>query len=386
MLRIEIENRPIIPVRLVPFVTGWDFPPDSLVRMLAHRDGFNRVHLDSYHLDADGSHHPILAKEWDTRLADLEILTGTLKASEKVEDEHYPVWREKSIRMLPAATFVWLDELEDVWCTVFSKEWMTLPNERQGDRELNLSPLIDSNMADIIYEGFESLISTDAPQHDDEHNSIPATQVHADEVHNRFTRTGDVWTITFNDQYKTFKNTKGLRYIEYLIRHQGKAVHVFELYYAINPTNSEATDPIHSAMSTEQLLDMGLSVGDLGDAGDTLPPEGEKYLKQHIEQIQEQIEDAIELGNYDRQLALEEEQEELFTHIAKETGLNGRTRKASSNIERVRKSVSKRISHDVKKIIDIFPDLGHHLKETLSTGTKCSYSPHPPVTWFFDTK
>jgi len=50
----------------------------------------------------------------------------------------------------------------------------------------------------------------------------------------------------------------------------------------------------------------------------------------------------------------------------------------------MRKAVSKRIRDDIKKITTAFPNLGHHLNETIRTGTKCQYSPHPPVEWSLD--
>jgi hypothetical protein len=172
MLKIEIGNRTIIPVRLIPFVTGWKFPPDSLVRILANRDGFNRVFLQSFTFYSDGSHQKITPKEWDTCLADLEILTNTLKASEQTEDENYPVWRFESIKMLPAGTFVWLDELATTWCNVYSPGSTILLHERPGDRAINLAPLIPSNVSEFIYCGFEALLIPTNPTRDNRQNSI----------------------------------------------------------------------------------------------------------------------------------------------------------------------------------------------------------------------
>jgi hypothetical protein len=172
MLKIEIGNRTIIPVRLIPFVTGWKFPPDSLVRILANRDGFNRVFLQSFTFYSDGSHQKITPKEWDTCLADLEILTNTLKASEQTEDENYPVWRFESIKMLPAGTFVWLDELATTWCNVYSPGSTILLYERPGDRAINLAPLIPSNVSEFIYCGFEALLIPTNPTRDNRQNSI----------------------------------------------------------------------------------------------------------------------------------------------------------------------------------------------------------------------
>lgn len=202
---------------------------------------------------------------------------------------------------------------------------------------------------------------------------------------NRIYKTGDHWTITYEGQTRTLNNTMGLRYIAWLIRNQGKEVLVSKLYYAINPPDREAIDSTHSAMTAKQLDDVGPSVGDLGNAGDVLTPEGAKRLRQHIDRIQEQLEDAIERGENERQLVLEDEQEKLLAHVAAGTGLEGRTRKASSSIEKIRTSVTKRIHGDIKeKITPALPELGRHLDAFLDTGTQCIYKPDPPVNWIFD--
>ncbi len=129
-----------------------------ITRILADNDEIRRVFIPSYHLDPKNNYHPILAKEWDNIYADIEALSKKSIASETVNNENYSIWRMESTRILPRATFVWLDELETVWYTAYSEKRMHIIDERPGDRKLNHSPLIPSNMASFIYEGFESLL------------------------------------------------------------------------------------------------------------------------------------------------------------------------------------------------------------------------------------
>jgi uncharacterized membrane protein len=200
---------------------------------------------------------------------------------------------------------------------------------------------------------------------------------------NSFWFTGDYWLITFEGQTRTLKNTKGIRYIAYLIQNQGKEVHVSDLYYAINPPDANAINTTHSSMTAEQLGGMGLSISDLGDAGDVLTPESKRRLQQAIRQLNEQIKEAAEMGDEDKQEILEEKKDNLIEYISTQSGLGGKPRKASSGIERIRKAVSKRIRGDINKLRKTFPDLDHHLKESLNTGIQCHYSPHPPIQWIF---
>jgi hypothetical protein len=202
---------------------------------------------------------------------------------------------------------------------------------------------------------------------------------------NRIAIGGDHWSITYLGRTGIFSNTVGMRYIAYLVQHQGKETLVSDLYYATTPPEPETADPVHSQLSEAQLGEMGLSVGDLGDAGDVLTPDGKKRLEAEMQKIQDRIDDAVELGDQERQAELEAQQEKILRHIAAQSGLGGRTRKASSTIEKIRTAVTKRIKADIKKISKTNPELGRHLDQAIRTGTHCQYSPHPHVDWLFSS-
>jgi len=52
---VVIENREAIPVRAIPFVTGWKMPPDKLAWSLAHRDDAETLEgVTAEHLLPDG--------------------------------------------------------------------------------------------------------------------------------------------------------------------------------------------------------------------------------------------------------------------------------------------------------------------------------------------
>lgn len=202
---------------------------------------------------------------------------------------------------------------------------------------------------------------------------------------NSFNLAGDHWTITYQSQTAVFRNTLGMRYIAYLVQHQGEEILVSDLYYAINPREAGIADPVHSQMTEAQLAEMGLSVGDLGDAGEVLTPEGKEFLEAELLKIRDRIDDAIECGDQEKREELETKQEAVLQHIASQTGLSGKTRKASSAIEKIRVSVTKRIKADIKKISKTSPDLGRHLDHAIHTGTHCQYSPYPRVHWLLSS-
>ena len=43
----------------------------------------------------------------------MDILENQLHVDELVEGENYIAWRKQSIEIIPANTFVWMDEFED---------------------------------------------------------------------------------------------------------------------------------------------------------------------------------------------------------------------------------------------------------------------------------
>ncbi len=154
---IEINGREAIPVRAIPFVTGWTISPDMVASSLAHTDLIAKLRgIAAYHLVGNDQPAPMLPKEWDGVEADLRALSETLKAGEVVDFASYPTWRHESILLLPAGVFVWKDEFIAEFTYTFSKSSRWIFDERPGDRELNWTPLIPQALRQAVSEGFFS--------------------------------------------------------------------------------------------------------------------------------------------------------------------------------------------------------------------------------------
>lgn len=162
---LRINNREIIPVRYISYVTGWDVSPDVVAKILSHSETFQRFgELYAYHIQT-GSPVKMLPKEWNVILADLDILAEALKEGETFEHKHYPQWRAQSIEKLPPSTFVWKDEFEQAYTYARDPERWSYIEEIDGVRALNFHPLLPRGMKEIVFEGFESLL--DAAASDD---------------------------------------------------------------------------------------------------------------------------------------------------------------------------------------------------------------------------
>lgn len=154
---VMIEGREAIPVRGIPFVTGWTMSPDVVASSLAQTDRITRLRgVTAYHL-SENDVAPMLPKEWDGVEAELEALSDKLKAIETVDQENYPTWRRESIPLLPPACFLWRDEFEQAFKRAYAPGSFSFLVEREGERELNFLPRVPAELAAAVMEGFAAV-------------------------------------------------------------------------------------------------------------------------------------------------------------------------------------------------------------------------------------
>lgn len=155
-IMVVIDGREAIPVRAIPFVTGWMVSPDVVAKSFAKTDHWiTRLEgVTTYLLATDGNYYPMLPKEWDGIDAEIQILSEKLKTTEKFDQENYPVWRHQSVFLLPASCFVWRDEFEVAFSRSYSPNRLILLDERPGDRDLNFFPRIPEELVWAVMQGF----------------------------------------------------------------------------------------------------------------------------------------------------------------------------------------------------------------------------------------
>lgn len=147
---VIIAGREAVPVRAIPFVTGWQsFSPDAVAEGLAHRLESGKLEgLTAYHIASEGSISAMLPKEWDAPVDALDALSKKLKEAGR---HSRPEWREQSILELPSHCFVWRDEFEKTvidWWRI-----LHIVGERPGDKALNFTPRIPPSLEEAVFEG-----------------------------------------------------------------------------------------------------------------------------------------------------------------------------------------------------------------------------------------
>ena len=185
----------------------------------------------------------------------------------------------------------------------------------------------------------------------------------------RFSREGDYWTIEFEGTTSRLKDAKGLRYLAQLLANPGREIHSLELVAATEGRATKGAKHVDPEMSSEGF----------GDAGAVLDATAKAQYRRRLEDLQEQIQEAEDFNDPERGVRAQEEMDALLEQLGAAVGLGGRDRKAASQAERARLSVTKAIKSAVTRIAEADDALGRHLVTTVKTGVYCSYNPDPRV-------
>jgi class 3 adenylate cyclase len=185
----------------------------------------------------------------------------------------------------------------------------------------------------------------------------------------QFRREGDYWTIAFGGKVIRMRDAKGLGYLARLLRHPHREFHVLDLLTGDAPRGA-----------TEQ--PEGLDAG-TPDAGVVLDGPAKHAYRGRIAELEAEIEQARRWNDLERAARAEAELDALTRELAGALGLGGRDRRAASDSERARASVTKAVRGALRRLEAQHPELGRHLSVAVRTGTFCTYDPDPrlPVTW-----
>jgi hypothetical protein len=192
-----------------------------------------------------------------------------------------------------------------------------------------------------------------------------------------FIRQGDYWTITYQQQLVRLKSTRGLQCLAVLLRSPGREFHVGELHAQIIEKPFISATGGHASAAWQG--------GRWYDAGPFLDSRAKAEYKRRIDDLRRDLEEAEQFNDSDRAARFRNEMNVIAEQLAAAVGLGGRDRKSSSEAERARSAVTKRIKKSINKIAKVIPALGRHLYARIKTGYFCSYNPHPdrPVAWKF---
>jgi hypothetical protein len=196
-----------------------------------------------------------------------------------------------------------------------------------------------------------------------------------------FRRGGDYLTISYDGMVLRLRNTKGLHYIAYLLRHPGREFHVADLVAAVDKQPRERVSFESSDLPTGQTTAQSLRVSGLGDSGPALDRQAQTAYKQRLASLREELTEAERNHDPVRTALLQQETDFITTELADAYGLGGRARKTADAAERARKTVANRIKESLAKMRKPHPSLWLYLFNAVKTGTFCPYTPEKPTVW-----
>ncbi|HEX6424214.1 MAG TPA: hypothetical protein VFZ79_12085 [Acidimicrobiales bacterium] len=169
-----------------------------------------------------------------------------------------------------------------------------------------------------------------------------------------FCRTGEFWQIGLGDEVATVRATKGMGDIATLLRAGGREVHCLEL--------------------------MGGAVDERG-TGEVLDDTARRAYEQRVRELQHDLDEAEDANDPGRAERARAELDAVVDELTGALGLGGRTRRSGGSAERARSAVTQRVRATIRRIDEVHPRLGRHLRASVRTGTFCSYVPEEPVHW-----
>jgi len=192
-----------------------------------------------------------------------------------------------------------------------------------------------------------------------------------------FRREGEYWTIRHRGSECHVRDSKGVRYLAFLLRNAGRECHALEVAVEGRADATASPGGVPD--------DLGMHAGDLGDAAEFLDAQAQSVYRQRLRELDHELEAARGWGNAEEVARLEEEMRFLAREVAGAVGLGGRDRRAASAAERARQNVTRSVKMVLDRLGESSPDLASHLQRTIRTGTFCSYMPDPGahIRWTF---
>lgn len=211
--------------------------------------------------------------------------------------------------------------------------------------------------------------------------TLPEKIEHPEDAQNNsvFRKEGHYWTVAYEGKTWRLKDAKGLYYIACLLGHPGEEIRALDLAARSAGAHQEVLD----AVKAEDLAREGALAVDLGHAGEMLDAQAKADYKRRLQELEDELEEAREVGNEERTEKAQEEIEALGRELKGAIGLAGRDRRAASSTERARIAVTKAIRLALNKIAESDASLGKLLSTSIKTGTVCAYVPDDrfPVHW-----
>jgi hypothetical protein len=177
-----------------------------------------------------------------------------------------------------------------------------------------------------------------------------------------FAREGAMWTLSYCGVTARMRDAKGLSDLAVLLAVPGRQVPAADLIAAAGAGQAGLAD-----------LRMG--------ADEVLDATARRQIRARLASLGEDIAEAESWNDPERAALARAERDALLRELAAAAAPSGQPRLLGDQSERARKAVTARIRDVIGRLEPVHPALAGHLRESVTTGTRCSYSPPTPVSW-----
>ncbi len=186
---------------------------------------------------------------------------------------------------------------------------------------------------------------------------------------NVFRLDGEYWTVAFEGQVVTLRDSKGMHDLRALLADPGRERHTLDLW----------SDPMGPGTAPAKAATEGLR-------REAAPPPvidetARNQYGQRLTGLDQEIAEAASRGDSTAAAQARQERDWLVGQLTAAYGLGGRARRIPDEVERARKAVRRRISDALNRIENANPVLGRHLRHSVHTGVYCSYTPEHDISW-----
>jgi hypothetical protein len=179
-----------------------------------------------------------------------------------------------------------------------------------------------------------------------------------------FARDGAMWTLSYGGVTARMRDAKGLSDLAVLLAAPGRQVSAADLIAAAGAGQAGLAD-----------LRMG--------ADEVLDATARRQIRARLASLGEDIAEAESWNDPERAARARAERDALLRELTAAAAPGSPPRLLGDQSERARKAVTARIRDVIGRLEPVHPALAAHLRESVTTGTRCSYSPPTPVTWRF---
>ena len=182
---------------------------------------------------------------------------------------------------------------------------------------------------------------------------------------------GDFWRIQHDGTSVLLRHSRGLALLARLVDSPGQGIHVRDLD-AMTPSGG-------TAIARESPAPDGGTMPVAGDAGEVLDARARDEYRRRVGELRAELQDAEECHDAGRVESLRAELAALTAELAAATGSRRRVRRASSDAERLRVAITRRIRAAIAQIGKHAPELRAHFEARVTTGYVCTYEPDPTL-------